>query len=111
MGNRGELIAKAYLEKNKYQIWGMNIWERCGELDIVAISVDHVLVFVEVKTYHTTYIDPRYVIRKNKKQHLWKSAQLFMLKNPGFQGWDCRFDLIIVQFGSVKDHYQNISIR
>ena len=110
LGNFGESIAKDYLIENGYRILATNVWEKCGELDIVAWDPIEVLVFVEVKTYHTPYIDPRHVIRSQKKQHLWKSAQLYLLKHPHLVGLDCRFDLMITQYAKVVDHFQNITI-
>jgi putative endonuclease len=49
LGQRGEQLAAAYLQRNGYTIVTTN-W-RCahGELDIVARK-DHVLVFIEVRT-------------------------------------------------------------
>lgn len=50
IGKTGEDLACEYLKDKKYKILERNHRQKWGELDIVAMSPDKILIFVEVKT-------------------------------------------------------------
>ncbi len=50
IGSCGELIADHFLVDSQYQVIDKNWRRKLGEIDIVAISPDGELTFVEVKT-------------------------------------------------------------
>ena len=49
IGQLGEDTAVRYLKKNRYKIVERNYRERWGEIDIITLSPEKALVFVEVK--------------------------------------------------------------
>lgn len=50
LGKLGEDLACRYLKKRGYKIIERNYWQPWGELDVVAVSPEKILVLVEVKT-------------------------------------------------------------
>src|SRR5665648_1233285 len=53
LGEKGELLAKCYLEKKGYSILEQNFRTRYGEIDIIA-KFQEEIVFFEVKTRSDT---------------------------------------------------------
>ena len=93
LGKNGETFAVEFLEGKGYQIIARN-W-RCGnnELDIVALDGD-ILVFVEVKTRFSDYIDPRASMSKSKIRNFVNAVNLYIRKmqvNSNF-----RLDVVII---------------
>ena len=93
LGKNGETLAVEFLEGKGYQIIARN-W-RCGnnELDIVALDGD-ILVFVEVKTRFSDYIDPRTSMSKSKIRNFVNAVNLYIRKmqvNSKF-----RLDVVII---------------
>ncbi|MDA1352843.1 MAG: YraN family protein [bacterium] len=105
-GRDGEDVAVAFLEKAGYRVVERNFRRNVGEIDIVC-RYKGLLVFVEVKTYETDFMDARYAINQKKWRHLWRTAQLYLVAN-GVRDTQCRFDLIIVRFGAVEMHLDDI---
>lgn len=105
-GRDGEDVAVAFLETAGYRIIERNFRGHVGEIDIIC-RYRGLLVFVEVKTYDTGFMDARYAINKKKWRHLWRTAQLYLMVK-GIKDTQCRFDLIIVRFGAVEMHLEDI---
>ncbi len=82
---------------------------RCilGEIDIIALNQDGDLIFIEVKTRSSHNIDQDGVlsVTRSKQIKLWKTAQLFLLKQPKHQHRNCRFDIALVQHQPPPSHY------
>ena len=122
-GKLGEDIATEYLRNKKYRVVERNLREKWGELDIIAISPDRTLVFVEVKTieYQTPIFDnedislisPEENLTKSKLDKVQRTALLYAGSHPELildkRGW--RIDLISVRVFDGKhriDHFENI---
>lgn len=111
LGKNGENFAVEFLEGKGYQIITRN-W-RCGsnELDIVALDGD-TLVFVEVKTRYSDYIDPRTSMSKSKIRNFVNAVTMYLRKiqvNSNF-----RLDVIIIVMqsgfdnkGMYVEHYED----
>jgi Holliday junction resolvase-like predicted endonuclease len=52
-GKEGERAACEYLRKNGYSILSTNVWEKFGEVDVIARHPQGALVFVEVKSVNS----------------------------------------------------------
>lgn len=93
LGKNGENFAVSFLEGKGYQIITRN-W-RCGsyELDIVALD-GNTLVFVEVKTRYSDYIDPRSSMTKNKIRNFVNAVTMY-LKKMNIES-DFRLDVVII---------------
>lgn len=93
IGTYYEEMASQYLMKLGYQIICHNFRSRFGEIDIIARDQEYI-VFVEVKYRKTKQFGyPREAVTYQKRRHLIRTAQYFMLTQIG-QEQSCRFDVI-----------------
>ena len=94
LGNKGELIAKKYLEGLGYQIVVSNWRARKFEIDLIVIDKDE-LVFVEVKTRSTNFFgNPEEAVTLKKQVHLINGAHFYVQQNE--IDLECRFDVVAV---------------
>lgn len=114
LGKLGEDLACQYLKKKGYKIIERNYWKSWGELDIVAISPEKILVFVEVKTVGgpAPIVTGEDQFTRAKSVKSKRAAELYANESSLLtdKGW--RIDLIaITADGSKFDlkHYENIS--
>ena len=95
VGNIGEEAAANYLRKKGYIILEQKYRRKMGEIDIITKS-EHTLVFVEVKTRHTTrYGFPAEAVNYHKQQKIIYTA-LCYLQQIHQDDACCRFDVIEV---------------
>ena len=116
IGREGEELACGYLVEKGFQILKRNERMPGGELDIIALSPDRTLVFVEVKTVsknNTLGIGPEDEMRRSKLNKFRKAAYLYANSNPKLiddeVGW--RLDVLaITKTGSSfgVTHYENV---
>jgi len=118
LGNLGEIIAEKFLLQKSYQLIQKNYLIRGGQIDLVMLSPQGNLVFVEVKTrlaanYQITQEES--IISAKQIQTLKKTAQYF-LDQIAFPFTTWQLDLIWINFvqsegvsrhAKIK-HYQNI---
>ncbi len=115
LGKLGEDLACQYLKKKGYKIIERNYWQPWGELDIVAVSPERLLVVFEVKTVagNPPFISGEEQMTKAKLKKLRRTAELYA-NGPGVdqvskRGW--RIDLVAVVVDKDKaavKHYENI---
>ena len=92
-GINGEEIATNYLKNIGYKIHTRNFNSYFGEIDIIALD-DNELVFVEVKTRtQNLFGQPADAVDINKKHHIYKTAEYFVLLN-NLENAFIRFDVI-----------------
>ena len=92
-GITGEEIASNYLTNLGYKIHCRNFNSYFGEIDIIATDKKE-LVFVEVKTRtQKLFGTPAEAVDKNKKHHIYKTAEYFVLLN-NIENAYMRFDVI-----------------
>lgn len=109
LGEEGEAVACATLERLGYAIIARRYRTRLGELDIVAD--DHgTVVFVEVKTKtDSTFSDPVEAVTKQKQRRLVLMGEQYV----GLHHLDstpCRFDVVTVDTSvtpSKITHYKD----
>lgn len=84
LGERGELEARRYLQKQGFQIVETNVRiGRLGELDCIAKDRD-TLVFVEVKTRESSRFGlPQEAITPKKAKRLLKLAEAYAARSAG----------------------------
>ncbi len=83
IGKYGEMLAAHYLERKGYHIVDTNVHSRFGEIDIIAVSPEQVLVFCEVKTRtNSRYESPERAIDVRKLQKMWKTMKIYLSKHP-----------------------------
>ena len=96
LGARGEDAAAAFLEQQGYRILHRNYEIAGGELDLVALTEDRTLVFVEVKTRENeTLVRPEEAVDRTKQEQLFRLAQAY-IKRYHLYGEAVRYDIIAV---------------
>lgn len=113
LGKLGEDLACKYLQKKGYKIIERNYWQPWGELDIVAVSPEKILVCVEIKTVkgNPPAITGEDQFTKAKSRKFKRTAKLYanISKYLTDKGW--RVDLITIAVrGEQFDlkHYENV---
>ena len=121
VGRIGENIACRFLIKKGYQIIERNHRERSDEIDIIGISPERTLVFIEVKTLVGGFIDSSRRLMPEDQLTAWKlkkisrACMIFVGKHPELvdpeKGW--RIDLVAIALDrdgwvAKMDHYENI---
>jgi putative endonuclease len=75
LGKSGEELAAKYLQEKNYQILDRNWRVKEGEIDLVALSPEEVLIFVEVKTRSSDLFgDPLESIKPRKIYRIQRLA-------------------------------------
>ncbi len=102
LGRAGEDRAAAHLEKRGWRLLERNWRCRQGELDIVALDGDE-LVVVEVKTRRALgYGHPLEAIDERKRARLWRLAMAWAVAHPELaSGREIRLDAVAVIGGDA----------
>lgn len=104
MGQLAEDLVAQWLIGQSYQIVARR-WHCCwGELDLVALTPDKILVFVEVKARSRGNWDAggRLAVTPKKQIKLTRSAQSFLAMQPQLAEHPCRFDVAIVHCRMIR---------
>lgn len=107
VGNRGETIAKEYLEKKGYNFVERNYSWGLGEIDLI-MQVEDFLVFVEVKLRkNDDYGRPRDFVTLSKQDKILKTAQNYIEINELYN-YQPRFDVVeILTEDNYIEHIEN----
>lgn len=113
LGKLGEDLACQFLKKKGYKVVERNYLKPWGELDVVAVSPEKILVLVEVKTVTGVEpgIAPENQMTKAKLIKFRRAAELYAngSKLLNEKGW--QIDLIAITIENEKSfikHYENI---
>ena len=108
LGEKGELLAKFYLEKKGYTILEQNFRTRYGEIDIIA-KLQNEIIFFEVKTRSSTdHGLPCEAVNKAKQRKIRGVANYYLL-TAGCDCSKCRIDVIEILIISKKPFIRQIS--
>ena len=95
-GKFAEFIAKIFFVLNGYSVVASRFsvcrGSGAGEIDLI-IKRSNYLVFVEVKKRSSIPLAME-AIFQNQKYRIYKSAEVFLARNPKYNKFDCRFDAI-----------------
>jgi len=101
LGDRGEMIAAAYLADRGYQILDKKIRSPFGELDLVARKSGRV-IFVEVKTRSTAQFGlPEEAVDLAKQKQITKLAEWYLQKNK-IENVSARLDVIALIYDGAS---------
>ncbi len=109
LGVLGEQYAADWLERHGYTILGRNWHSRYGELDIVMMTPDRVIAFVEVKTRRTDHFgtpqeadQPAQADESQTRRREWLLEPDHRIRHTGV-----RFDVltIVARAGMVSVHH------
>lgn len=106
LGEKGEYLAKCYLEKKGYIFIRANYRTKHGEIDLI-MQDNNEIVFIEVKTrtLHSALLYGRGTdkIDAPKRQHISYSAKTFMYIEKRFAELTPRFDTIELYIDTDTD--------
>lgn len=108
LGKKGEQLAKAFLEKQGYDIVATNWRAHKYEIDLIVRDKDE-MVFVEVKTRTSDFFgDPQETVTPKKQKHLVNGADYYIQKNE--IDLSARFDVIAIVMDKTEakiNHIEN----
>ncbi len=93
LGAWGERLAREYLLAEGYAIGAENTRYGNVEIDFIAFK-DDMVVFVEVKTRSSDFIDPMEAVDRRKRARMVRAADAYLRNND--ISLDYRFDVILV---------------
>ena len=97
LGDRGEMIAAAYLAEHGYKIIDKKARTSFGELDLIA-QIKDILVFVEVKTRSSKQFGlPEEAVGAEKQKRMILLASAYIQKNA-LSKVKARFDVISILY-------------
>jgi putative endonuclease len=112
VGQIGESLAAAFLEKQGYSIIDRNLRTPYGEIDLIARQ-GNVIVFAEVKTRSSSSLGPPEIsITPRKTEHMRCAAEYYIQQHPELNN-DWRIDVLSVQLQPddtqpVIDQFENV---
>ncbi len=117
IGDRGEAIAAAYLERKGYTILERNYRFERAEVDLICFmpapkyEAGGELVFTEVKTRTGLgYGRPEEAVTEAKKRNLVRAAEAYLYERK-LEGAFCRFDVISILLRRGQqpeiEHFEN----
>ena len=101
LGAQKEQLAAEYLEKKGFYILERNFFCWQGELDLVAISPERELVFIEVK-YRTNSRNgfPEEAVNEKKQARIRKASLVYLYQHPSCL--PCRYDIVSILGKEIK---------
>lgn len=94
IGRAKEQQAKRWIKQQGISITHENFRCKGGEIDLIGLQ-NLQLIFFEVKYRKSdNYGHPAEMVNIQKQQHIIHCAQQFLLKNPKYQNYAMRFDVI-----------------
>ena len=102
LGDRGEVIAAAYLVEKGYKILKKKARTAYGELDVIA-QIKDTLVFIEVKTRSSKQFGlPEEAVEIQKQKQMTRLANAYIQKNV-LSKMKMRFDVIALLYDGVNE--------
>jgi putative endonuclease len=99
LGQWGERQAEKALVRKGFETLDQNVRCRLGEIDLVMVDPDGVMVFVEVKTRLREDFQPvETVITRTKKGRMWNAIRTFEAAHR-IQDRPYRCDVVVVILG------------
>lgn len=106
LGEKGEELAKRFLQKKGYKLIEQNYKTPLGEIDIIAKDKD-TLVFIEVKTRESIEFGyPFESVNYAKRQKIAKAAMSYLKRFKEVP--QCRFDVISIFYNSDRPEFELI---
>ena len=105
-GKSSEDRACEFLQKLGFVILERNFHSKFGEIDIIALSSDKILHFIEVKATSGEY-EAEYRLNKTKYIKILKTINFYMMKNEPNR--DFQVDLLVIKNENLE-LIENISL-
>lgn len=104
-GERGEIHALKYLEKQGYKLVKHNYSCKIGEIDLI-LKHGEIYIFAEIKTRSSEKFGrPSEAVTPHKQNKIRQVATAFMMEQKCYPS-PCRFDIVEVLDGAIN-HIKN----
>lgn len=104
IGNYSEKLALTFLAHHGYKILAHNFRNRLGEIDIICIK-NEILIVIEVKSrYSSEYGTPKESVTYSKQKSIIKITKSYMLYKNMYN-INVRFDVIEVYFNNNDNSF------
>ena len=107
-GYWGEFFAICLLKIKGYSLLAHRYKTYVGEIDIVAKRKNEI-VFIEVKARKDEE-KCHIAITQKQLRRVQNASQIFLKRNPQFQDYAIRYDVILISDWSLPLHIENITI-
>lgn len=109
IGERAEAIALAYLQAQGLQPIAHNFHSRYGEIDLIMLEpASSCLCFIEVRARKQDgLVSAVESVDDKKQQKTILTAQTFLQKYPQYEQYECRFDVIAIEYQNTQDLLKN----
>jgi putative endonuclease len=105
-GVQSEQLAVEYFESICFKVLARRYKTKLGEIDLV-LQKNNQLVFLEVKARRKqTSVEELLTARQISRNY--SAAEIFLSEFPQYNGFECRFDLIIICKNKISTHIKNI---
>ncbi len=106
LGAQAEARAAELLQRNGYRVVDRNWTCRGGEIDLICVTPDGTLVFVEVRARASaSHGTPLETVVDGKRRRLIRAAEIY-LHTKGKEECACRFDVVAIT-GDVVEHIED----
>ena len=105
-GRRSEDLAALLLMCKLYRVIGRRVKTRAGELDLVALSPQGLLCFIEVKARGLEN-DAVEAVTQRQRQRIARAAELYLGARPSLRHKGVRFDAILVTPRRLPRHLKD----
>lgn len=103
--NAEELVAQ-HFKSIGFSVLARRYKTKYGEIDLI-IQKAQQIIFVEVKA-RNRHVSIENLLTPKQIQRNYFAAEIFLSKNPQYECYECRFDLIFVQNNKILNHIQNV---
>ena len=111
LGRWGEKRCERFLKAKSWRTLERNFSCKTGEIDLVMVDPEGVLVFVEVKTRASEAFSPAIAAVTGRKKHRMTRAAKYFLAIHDIQDRPCRFDVVTIVLGESGrpdiQHYES----
>ena len=108
-GQQTEALACQYLKQQGLQFITQNYHCAMGEIDLIMVT-KKLLLFIEVRyRQNDSFGSAADSVTRKKQQKIIQTAQHFLLENPDYCIYDCRFDVMAMSPKGQGYHYDWIT--
>ena len=108
-GHFAEYMAQIYLMLHGYRFVCRNYvtgrGTTAGEIDLI-MQKRHMLIFIEIKQRQSLQ-KAAYAISEMQKKRIIRGAQSFLRHHPQYNGFDLRFDALLIKWPFGFEHIPN----
>ncbi len=89
-----ERLAVSFIQRKGFTILQRNFRSPYGEIDIIAETGDHNIIFIEVKARKNLLENAFSSVSQSKQRRILKTAAFYLQSNPELENRLVRFDVI-----------------